>query len=138
MVKRYYFDASIWIDFYDGRTGYSGEPLSSYAFRLLSVISLKGYKVIITDLLIEELRGQYSEEQVNSLFSFFSQNIQKIEPTKEQRIEASNVSKERSVPFGDTLHAIIARDNKLIMVARDNHFRKLTDISIFYKPEELI
>jgi len=42
------------------------------------------------------------------------------------------------VPAGDALHAIVARDNDLILVTRDRHFRKLEDISKHYKPEELI
>jgi len=35
----------------------------------------------------------------------------------------------RNVPRGDALHAIIARDHKLILITRDNHFKKLEDIS---------
>lgn len=38
----------------------------------------------------------------------------------------------------NALHAIVARDNGLILITRDNHFRVLQDISKYYKPEELI
>ena len=55
-----------------------------------------------------------------------------------QREEAKKIAKERDVPAGDALHAIVARDNDLILVTRDRHFRKLEDISKHYKPEELI
>lgn len=40
--------------------------------------------------------------------------------------------------FGDTLHTILARDNKAIMVTRDKHFYKLKDVVCIKKPEELI
>ena len=42
------------------------------------------------------------------------------------------------MPLGDVLHSLLARDNGLILVTRDNHFKELKDISKFYKPEELI
>lgn len=35
-------------------------------------------------------------------------------------------------------HVILARDNNAIMVTRDEHFYKLTDIVSVKKPEELI
>ena len=51
---------------------------------------------------------------------------------------AKKIAKERDVPAGDALHAIIARDDDLILVTRDRHFRKLEDISKHHKPEEII
>ncbi|MBI3026645.1 PIN domain-containing protein [Candidatus Woesearchaeota archaeon] len=48
--------------------------------------------------------------------------------TEKQREEAKKIAEERNVPAGDALHAIIARDNDLILVTRDSHFRKLEDI----------
>ena len=38
----------------------------------------------------------------------------------------------------DALHALIARDNKCIMVTRDAHFKKLLDIINPKKPEDII
>ena len=64
--------------------------------------------------------------------------IQKIITTKEQRAEARRIAEERKLPPGDVLHAIIARDNNLILVTRDNDFKQLADISSHYKPEHLI
>ena len=52
--------------------------------------------------------------------------------------EADKIIKERNLPLGDVLHTLLARDNNLILVTRDKHFKELTDISKFYKPEELI
>jgi len=42
------------------------------------------------------------------------------------------------VPFFDALHAVLARDNKAIMVTRDKHFDELLDITKYKKPEEII
>ena len=68
----------------------------------------------------------------------FTKIIQKIFVTTTQRDEAKKIATERNLPPGDVLHAIIARDNSLIMVTRDKHFKKLEDITKHYKPEEII
>ena len=72
------------------------------------------------------------------MFKPFEKIIKKVIATEKQREESKNIAKERNVPAGDSLHVIIARDNDLILVTRDRHFRKLEDISKHYKPEELI
>ena len=64
--------------------------------------------------------------------------MEKIFVTKEQRDEAKKIAEERYLPPGDALHAILARDNNLIMITRDKHFKKLGDIAPHYKPEEVI
>jgi len=68
----------------------------------------------------------------------FEKQTDKIMVNKEQVLESTKISKERNLPKGDVLHAIIARDNDLVLITRDNHFKKLKDISLHYKPEEII
>ena len=68
----------------------------------------------------------------------FEEIIEKIIGTKTQGDEAIKIANERKLPYGDVLHSIIARDNNLILVTRDRHFKELQDISKSYKPEELI
>ena len=41
MAERYFIDTSIWMDFYEDRAGFKGEPLGDYAFKLLSKIKAK-------------------------------------------------------------------------------------------------
>ena len=72
------------------------------------------------------------------MFKPFEKIIKKIIATEKQSEEAKKIAKERDVPAGDALHVIIARDNDLILVTRDRHFRKMEDISKHHKPEELI
>ncbi len=137
-MTRYYIDTAIWIDFYEDRKGYNEEPLGDYAWRLLALIKSKRYKLIITDLLMKELELNYSPEEIKGMMKLFEDIIEKIISTEDQRDEAKKIAEKRDVPSGDALHAILARDNKLILISRDNHFRKLLDISKYYKPEELI
>ena len=138
MGERYFIDTSIWIDFYEDRIGYKDEPLGDYAFKLLAKIKAKESRIVISDFLIRELEIQYSMEQINGILKPFEKLIDKIFVTKSQKDEAIKISLERKVPKGDALHAIAARDDKLILITRDNHFRMLQDITKHYKPEELI
>jgi|TARA_Y100000310_G_C20458742_1_gene704310 predicted nucleic acid-binding protein len=138
MTEKFYVDTSIWMDLLEDRKGYNNEPLGEYALKLFSLIKAKKNTLIITDLLIRELESNYSMEEINGMVLPFQKIIEKIFVTKEQRDEAKKLGQERNLPPGDALHAIIARDHKLIMITRDKHFRQLEDIAKHYKPEELI
>lgn len=138
MTKRYMIDTSIWVDLYEDRKGHFNEPFGEYALKLLSLIKAGESKIVITDLLIRELEVNYSIQQINGIFKVFENQIEKLITTKEQRQEAKRIAAERNLPAGDALHAIIARDNELILITRDKHFRKMQDISQHYKPEDII
>ena len=138
MVKRFYLDASIWIDVYEDRKGYNDEPLGEFALKLLALIKLGEHKIIISQLLVNELEVNYSMDEINGMFKPFEKNMERIKTTKEQIDEARTIANVRDIPSGDVLHAIIARDNDLVLITRDNHFRKLKDISNHHKPEDLI
>ena len=138
MTEECIIDASIWVDFYEDRKGYNNEPLGDYAFKLLVKIKAQEKVIVLTDFLIKELETLYSIVEINGIFNPFNKILKKVIATKKQRQEAKKIAKERDVPAGDALHAIVARDNNSILVTRDRHFRKLEDISKHHKPEELI
>jgi len=138
MEEKYYIDTSIWIDLLEDRKGYNDELLGNFALKLFLLIKTKKATLIISDMLIRELEGYYSHEEINSMIFPFQKIIKKIIATKEQKIEAREIAEERNLPPGDCLHAILSRDNNFILVTRDRDFKQLEDISIHYKPEELI
>ncbi len=138
MAEKYLIDTSIWVDLYEDRKGRQNEPLGDFAFRLFTMIKAKQNRIVITDLTIRELEMNYSIPEINGMMKPFEAILDKIVASKEQRDEAKKIAEERKVPKGDALHAIIARDNKFILIARDKHFRQLTDTSEHHKPEELI
>ena len=138
MAEKYLIDTSIWVDLYEDRKGYQGEQLGDFAFKLFALVKAKQNRIVITDLTIRELESNYSIPEINGMMKPFEALLDKLVASKEQREEAKKLSEERNVPKGDALHAILARDNKFILVSRDKHFRQLTDISEHHKPEELI
>lgn len=138
MTEEYIIDMSIWVDLYEDRKGYDNEPLGDYAFKLLVKIKAQEKVIVLTDFLIKELETLYSVAEINGIFNPFNKIIKKVIATRKQREEAKKIAKERCVPAGDALHAIVARNNNSIIITRDRHFRKLEDISKHHKPEELI
>ena len=137
-MERHYLDTSIWVDLYENRIGFNQEPLGDFAWKLLSIIKTKKETLVISDLLIRELEMNYSIEEINGMMKLFEDILERITITKKQRDEAKQIAEERNLPPGDVLHAILARDHKLILITRDKHFKELVDISPHHKPEELI
>ena len=138
MALKFYLDTSIWMDLYEDRKGYSGECLGDFAWKLVSLIKAQRNKLVISDLLIRELESNYSIPEINGMIKLFENILEKIITNKKQRDEAANIAKERKLPPGDALHAILCRDYGLILITRDNDFRKLVDICPYHKPEEII
>jgi predicted nucleic acid-binding protein len=132
---RFYLDTSIWIDFYEDRKGYNDEPLGEYAWKLLSMILLGNYQIILSDINLFELSDYYSIEQINGMIKQFDHLIVRAFRTRDQIARAKKISEERNLPRGDVLHALIAKENSAIFIARDNHFRLLKDIIEYHKPE---
>lgn len=136
--KKFYIDTAIWIDLCLDRKGFNNEPLGTYALKLFSQILANKNILLISSFLIKELNVNFNLEEINGMLRPFEKIIEKFIHTKSQSKEARQIAKEKNIPFGDVLHAIIARDNGAILITRDKHFRQLTDISNHYKPEELI
>lgn len=129
MTQKYYLDTSIYIDYYEDRKD-KFRPLGDWAHRLLALIESNNDVLLVSDFLIEELESHFSKKKVDDLLNTYKGIIKRVEFTEKQFKEAKNIVNKKKVPVGDALHAIIARDNKAILVTRDHHFEELTDISI--------
>ena len=65
MAERYYVDTSIWMDLLEDRKGFNGELLGVYALKLFAMIKAKNHKLVLSDLLIKELKSNYSLQKIN-------------------------------------------------------------------------
>ena len=100
----------------------------------------KDWVIFYSDIVVKELkRLGYSDYEISALFSMVKpDHLKRLHATKEQCIEARRLALQRAVPFGDVLHAVLARDYNLRFVSRDKDFQKLKDVTITKIPEELI
>ncbi len=135
MLQDFYFDTSIWLDFYEKR-GKNGE----LALRLIIKIIDEDLKIAYSDLNIKEFKFLgYTKESVNSILSVVKpDNIKHIHIYREELEEAKRLARQRKVPKKDALHAILCRDNNLHLISRDKHFEILKDIVIVKKPGDFI
>ena len=135
MAEEFYFDTSIWVDFHEKR-GENGES----AFKLITQIINEDLKITYSDLNIKEFKCLgYAQDEINLLLSIAKpNNIKRVHIYREQLEEAKKLAIQRGVPKNDVLQAILARDNHLQLISRDEHFEKLKDITGAKKPEDLI
>ena len=115
----YYIDACIWIDFIEGRT-------DDFLIKCIQ----EEHSVIISNFLLNEIFRYELPMSIRMIISILESKglLRKINASNVQDQEAARISKNRNVPFGDALHAVLARDNDAIVVTRDKHFLMLRDI----------
>jgi predicted nucleic acid-binding protein len=119
-MARYYIDTCLWIDFIEGRTDddvftniIEDEDIIVYSYPL--------EKELLKYLNLSQLRMLYT--LLSSKGLLYSVNVTDIE-----KFEAHELSNSRNLPFADTLHAVLARDNDAVLLTRDKHFLILKDI----------
>ena len=132
---RYYLDTSIWLDYFENRSD-RFRPLGEWALALLGRIKAKGDRIIVSDVVLDELRSQNAPFQ--EILGPFEECIERITTTDKQLKECRRIRDILKIPRGDILHAILSRDYDCLLVSRDNHFSLLASISRAYKPEELL
>jgi len=137
MTRKYYLDTSIWMDYYEDRKDPS-KDIGECAFKLLCKLLASNSKIVVSSFLLRELEAAYSLDKIRGLALPFEKLMERVDVSDEQREEAKKVAEERKLPKGDVIHAILARDNKAILVSRDKHFQLLKDICKVVKPEEII
>jgi|SRR3989338_3159071 len=137
-MKRFYLDTSIWIDYFEDRKD-GTRPLGEFAFNFLRWCRNNNHQILYSDLVINELLGNFSEKEIKDFFLPFKELSHKVKISKEQLSEAEKLElNKKSAHKSDILHAILARDNCAVVVARDRHFDYLLDIVEVLKPEEAV
>ncbi|MBI4149304.1 PIN domain-containing protein [Candidatus Woesearchaeota archaeon] len=138
MAKTYYFDTSIWLDFFEHRDE-PNLPKGRWAHELVNKIIRNDDKIIYSDNVIIELETLgYSSYDIAHLLNKLRSILIYVESHLKQLGKAKDLALKRNVPQRDALHALIARDNKATLVTLDNHFQKLRDIAEPQKPQDLI
>src|SRR3989344_2372062 len=128
MGEKFYLDTAIWRDYFEDRKD-GIRPLGEFAFQFLKNCEKKGCKVLYSELVVYELKRDYSDEKIKMVFSSFQNLLVKVNISHEQHLEAKELTKQKKDSHqSDILHAVLARDNKAVLVARDVHFECLRDL----------
>jgi len=113
------------------------QPLGEWALMFFNTAASEKSTILYSPLTIMELGRDYPPEDIVRILRVAEPCAESVKICDSQRREAQRIAKERHVPVGDVLHAILARDNDATMVTRDRHFLMLKDIVPPHKPEEL-
>jgi predicted nucleic acid-binding protein len=138
-MKNYYVDTNIWIDLWEDRSD-GLKPLGEFAFQFFKNAIENKCMVYYSKLVVLELRKKFNEGVIEGeLFKPLREAgiLKEVSISKKQMSEARKIASKRCVPLGDALHAIIARDNRAILVSRDAHCLMLQDIVDVENPEEI-
>ena len=136
-MQRFYMDTCIWRDYFEDRKD-RFQPLGEFASRFLFGVQKKGYFLLYSDLIVEELQKAYSDEKISIIFNPFQSNLKKVSIAYEQAAESKQLARTQIESHRqDILHAILARDNGALLVTRDNGFASLSNIVQSAKPEEI-
>jgi len=93
---------------------------------------------LYSELVVEELKSDYSEEKIKEVFSSFKETLLKVEISENQISEAHKLlSSVRDSHLKDVLHTVLAKNNKAIMITRDKHFNGLKFLGEVARPEEI-
>jgi len=135
--KKYYLDTSIRLDLFEERDE-PGLPKSILAERLITKIIAEEGAIIYSMAVLDELSAiGYPRQELNLMFRPFRRILTFAECNKNTFGKAKDLAAKRDVPLFDAIHALIARENRTVLVTRDAHFNKLKDIVIVKKPEEI-
>lgn len=135
---KFYFDTSIWLDFFENRDK-PNLPKGKWAHELINKIIREDSKVIYSDHNLVELEiAGYSSYEIDNLFNKIKSILVFVESTEKEIGKAKDLSLKRNIPKGDALHALIARDNKSILITLDKHFQKVKDITKPNNPKDFI
>ncbi|MFH1588104.1 MAG: PIN domain-containing protein [Candidatus Diapherotrites archaeon] len=139
MKQRFYVDSCIWRDFFEERKD-CFRPLGEFAFLFLKYCKKNNCVIIYSEMILKELAVFYGMKKTLYLLETAKEWCQliKAEISEDQVAEAEKIKQKFEVPFGDALHAVIARDRKAVFVSRDLHFERLKEFVECLKPEEII
>lgn len=136
--KLYYFDTSIWIDFFENRDE-PNFPKGTIIRKLIQKILDENSRILYSDTNLFELRSfGYTRYQINYLIKPIQSSLIFVKATEKEFGKAKDISFKRSIPKGDVLHALIARNNGAILIALDHHFKRIKDIKIPIMPQDAI
>lgn len=139
-MGKLYLDTHIFADYWFDRHDIR-RPLGEFAHRLLQdAVSCK-HLILISPDTLEELRAVgLPDNHIQQLLSPLQekQKLVRVTASALPEAEARQLGSTRRIPYADALHAVLARDNGAVLVTRDHHHERVTDIASIAKPEELL
>ncbi|MDD5418205.1 MAG: PIN domain-containing protein [Candidatus Nanoarchaeia archaeon] len=137
-----YLDTNVYLDYWEDRKD-KFKPLGEFAFSLMKETINCRFFVLISEIVIKELRNVLFMQK-EKIFATILSSLKEsgklvfVDISMEQVHESEKISRQKNIPKADALHAVLARDNKAVLVSRDKHHILVKDIVEVMKPEEIL
>lgn len=135
-----YIDSNCYIDYFENRTD-KLRPLGEFAYSLIRKTIECEYKIIISSLIIDELKFNSYENNIKELIKVLKEvkKIAYIRESEKDEQESRKLKRERKSPLNDTKHVVIARRAKVKFLVTRNmkDFEELLDLVELKYPENL-
>ena len=137
-MVNFYLDTSIWLDLFENRNE-PNFPKCENAKKLIAKIIQDNNRIIVSNNnFFELITLGYTKYEIKLSLNQFGRTIYYVWSTGKQFRKAKDLALKRNVPKRDALHALIARDNKAILITLDTHFQNLIDIVKIKQPRDFI
>ncbi len=137
-MVNFYLDTSIWLDLFENRNE-PNFPKGENAKKLMAKIIKDDDKIIFSNNnFFELITLGYTKYEIKLSLNEFRKTIYYVWSTGKQFRRAKDIALRRNIPKRDALHALIARDNKAILITLDKHFQYLRDIIKTNRPQDII
>ena len=135
-----YIDTACYIDHFEGRID-NLRPLGEFAYNLIRKSIECEYKIIISNLVIDELEFNDYGKKIQELISDLKEadKLIFVEETSKDEEKARKIKNKRNTALNDTKHAVIANRAKAVFLVTRNmkDFEELQDLVTLKYPENL-
>ncbi|MBW2972837.1 PIN domain-containing protein [Candidatus Woesearchaeota archaeon] len=105
MPRLIYIDTNVYLDYLLGRNDRL-RPIGDFAFELIRRAVKCEFEILISELVIDELENNASEEQISQLLNFIKKKTVKLGITEEDILKSRQISRTDSE---DALHYLLAK-----------------------------
>ncbi len=124
-MPSYYLDTNIWLDIHEQRGSNSDNALTF----LRDALTSDAIFVWSTLHTAELKRLDYTLDEQHTLITIIPSSRRRlISVTRHNINTARRLARQRDVPVHDALHAVLAKEHAAIIVTRDRHFLRFSDI----------
>ena len=133
MPRLIYIDTNVYLHYLLRRKD-KLRPIGEFAFELLRRAVKCEFEILISDVVLDELKNNTSKEKINLLLRMLKRKLVPVRKDNDAVLQAQKISK---TDFWDALHYVIAkREGAEIIVTRNVQHFAFSDLEVKF-PENL-
>ena len=126
-MPNYYIDSCIYLNLWQKEKNKFGKPLWKLTKNFLEKIEKENSTIYYSGFLLKELSFILTEQEFNRKRQTFKStpNFKKLKLTQEEYELAQKINIKNNIGFYDTIHLLLTKKSKSILITRDKKLLKL-------------